>query len=112
MLPLPQLLLLQYHYLHWPFLRNCICLCLLVPGLLLRGLFFACVNWGLLSSCGGWASRRCDLSCGAQALCVRVSWLRHVGSGAVVPGLESPGSGAVARGLSCSAARGICPDQG
>ena len=41
----------------------------------------------------------CPLLPCAQALCVQASRLRHVGSGAAVSGLESPGSAAVAHGL-------------
>ena len=48
----------------------------------------------------------------AVASLVQSTGFRYSGSVVVVPGLQSTGSTAVARGLSCSAARGIFPDQG
>ena len=77
---------------------------------------------GRLSRCGragyalvavqGFSLRRLlllrSMACRVRGL----QWFRLVGSVVVVPGLQSTGSTAVARGLSCSAARGIFPDQG
>ena len=66
---------------------------------------FGCVEWGLLqlrcsaSHCGGFSC------CGARAR-------GHVGSVVAAPRLQSTGSGAVARGLSCSAAWGDFPGAG
>ena len=69
---------------------------------------------GLLSSCGVQAPPRSGFSgCRAQALQhVGFSRLWGLGSVVVVPGLQSTGSVVVARGLICSTARGIFPDQG
>ena len=45
-----------------------------IGSLLLPGLFYSCSKWGLLSSCGSWASHCSDFSCcRAQALGVQAS---------------------------------------
>ena len=74
-------------------------------SLLLRGFFSSC---GMKASpCGGFSG------CRAQALeHVGFSRLWGLDSVVVVPGLQSTGSEVVARGLICSTACGICPDQG
>ena len=61
---------------------------------------------------------RATLSCGAQACdcngfsCCGARALGQTGSVAVIPGLQSTGSGVVVHGLSCSMACGIFPEQG
>ena len=65
----------------------------LAGSLLMRGLFSGCGEWELL-------------------FVVLHGLLIAVTSFVVEPGLESTGSIAVPLGLSCSAAHGICPDQG
>ena len=67
-------------------------------------LFSSCGKLGLLSSCGGWLLMVVPSRCRAGAL---GRGLSRCGSR-----LESTGSQLAAHTLSCSAARGIFPDQG
>ena len=77
------------------------------PYLTLLGLH-CCLGFslGLLASCGVWASHYSGF------YCCRAWTLGHTASVVAVPGLQSTGSAVAAHGLSCSAARGIFPDQG
>ena len=84
-----------------------------VGSSLLCGLFSSCAKQGLLSSCREQASDRGGFFCCGRALGLKgfsscSTWHSIV----VAPRLQSTGSIAVARGLSCSAACGIFPDQG
>ena len=68
---------------------------------LLRGLFFSCIKWGLLSSCRAWALEYMDFSnCGM--------WISSCSSRALEHRLNCCG----VPGLSSSTACGIFPDQG
>ena len=68
---------------------------------LLRGLFFSCSKWGLLSSCRAWALEYMDFSnCGIWISSCSSQALEHRFNCCGVPGLSS------------STACGIFPDQG
>ena len=73
-------------------------------SVLLRGLFFSCG--------GGFSSEWLLLLWSMGSRACRFQQLRHVGSVAAVPGLQSSGSMVVVHRLSCPAAYGILPDQG
>ena len=62
----------------------CMYVCIYIY-LLLAVLCLCCCEWGLLSSCGVWASHSCGFSC------CRVWALRRMGSVVVVPGLQNTG---------------------
>ena len=84
-----------------------------IGSLLLREGFLQLRQAGATLHCGVRASRCGGFSCcGAQALGARASQLQHTGSVVVVCRLQSAGSVVVVCRLSCSAARGIFPDQG
>ena len=82
-------------------------------SLLLCRLFSSCDERGLLSSCDERASHCGDFllwSSGSRAHKLQQLW--HLGSGIVVPGLQSTGSAVTVHRLSCSLAHGIFPSQG
>ena len=81
-------------------------------SLLLAG-FLQLQQAGATFRCGARASHCGGFSCcRAQALGTRAQQLWLAGSVVVARGLQSAGSAAVVQGPSCSAACGICPDQG
>ena len=80
---------------------------------LLCGLFCFCDQWGPLSSCSGRAFHCGGVSCGgAQALGAWATGVAPHGLSRCGSWILDTGSVVVARGLSCSAACGIFPDQG
>ena len=67
---------------------------------------------GFLSSCGAWAAYCSGFSFVELGLQGVWAQLWRVSLVVVIPRLESTGSIVVARGVSCSAACGVFPDQG